>query len=50
LGELEAASVIIELNQLDDVTYDQWLESLDPSRDAAAPDDTGRGGHPGPQP
>lgn len=49
LGEVEAAAVVVELSQLDEAGYDQWLESLDPSRDVAAPDDTGRGGHLGPQ-
>jgi len=49
LGEVEAAAVVQELAELDDATYDQWLESLDPTRDVDAPDDTGRGGHLGPQ-
>lgn len=49
LGELEASGVIVELNQLDDTAYEQWLQSLDPTREVDAPDDTGRGGHLGPQ-
>ncbi len=49
LGELEAASLIVRLTDLPQNEYEQWLQSLDPNRDVEAPDDTGAGGHLGPQ-
>jgi hypothetical protein len=49
LGEVEAARVIIKLNEMNDRDYNRWLSSLNPNRSSAAPDDTGMGGHLGPQ-
>ncbi|MBI2706653.1 MAG: hypothetical protein HYX32_15385 [Actinobacteria bacterium] len=49
LGEAGAARLMVKLNQMSDAEYDQWLESLNPSVKAGAPDDTGMGGRLGPQ-
>jgi hypothetical protein len=49
LGEVDAAFLLNRLNEMDQAGYDQWLESLNPNRDVEAPDDTGMGGHLGPQ-
>ena len=49
LGEIAAAKVMIDLAQMSDADYQKWLESLNPNRVAGAPDDTGMGGHLGPQ-
>lgn len=49
MGEVEAARMIDRLNQMPTEDYEQWLASLDPARDVEAPDDTGQGGHLGPQ-
>jgi hypothetical protein len=49
-GELGAARTVIELSGVSDAEYQEWLRGLHAERDSAAPDDTGHGGHMGPQP
>ncbi len=49
MGEAAAAQLVQRLTELPQDEYEQWLQSLDPQRDVAAPDDTGAGGHLGPQ-
>lgn len=49
MGEVEAAKVMIQLDQMNEADYQKWLDGLNPHRAAGAPDDTGMGGHLGPQ-
>lgn len=49
MGEVEAAKLLVQLDQMNESDYQKWLTSLNPNRSAAAPDDTGMGGHLGPQ-
>ncbi|GIU84029.1 MAG: hypothetical protein KatS3mg008_0804 [Acidimicrobiales bacterium] len=49
--EIAAAREVIRISRMSDAEYDDWLRSLDPAnRKEGAPDDTGMGGHLGPQP
>lgn len=49
LGEVEASRVMVKLAKMSDAEYQEWLKSLNPNRSSGAPDDTGKGGHLGPQ-
>lgn len=48
-GELDAARLVIELSDGTDEDYQEWLANLKVQRNSYAPDDTGHGGHMGPQ-
>lgn len=50
MGEQEAARLVIDLAEMSDDDYEAWLRNMNPeTRDPDAPDDTGAGGHMGPQ-
>jgi hypothetical protein len=51
MGEAESARVVTELAAMTDDEYEEWLREFGAAeRDPDAPDDTGAGGHIGPQP
>jgi hypothetical protein len=51
MHEGEAAALVVDLSEMSDAEYDEWLRNLNPAtRDPNAPDDTGSGGHMGAQP
>jgi hypothetical protein len=49
MGEVQAAKLLIQLDGMNETDYQNWLTNLNPNRASAAPDDTGMGGHLGPQ-
>lgn len=51
MHEGEAAALVVDLAEMSDAEYDEWLKNMNPAtRDPNAPDDTGSGGHMGAQP
>lgn len=51
MHEGDAAAMVVDLAEMTDAEYEEWLVNMNPAtRDPNAPDDTGAGGHMGAQP